>query len=166
MAKNRKLNGLGKSSAVPDEFRTPPTWCAVVILLTLALVPYLNSLRGGFQFDDRHQIIDNPIIRNIEHIFVVQPTRALPFLTFLINHKLHGFDWMPGWHVTNMLLHASCSLALYLAMRLLLLIGARRGGLFLSLQPRSSPVTRWPANRSTTSGSGRQSSTPCSLCWR
>jgi len=112
-----------------NEPQAPPAPVAVAVVLLLALVPYLNSLQGGFQYDDRHQIVDNLAARDSAHVLTARPTRALTYLTFFINYKLHGFEWMPGWHMTNILLHSACALVLYLTLRLLFKDSGARGGI-------------------------------------
>jgi protein O-mannosyl-transferase len=98
----------------------------VVLLLALALLPYLNALHSGFTFDDRPDIVENPVVSG-----PLDPVRILatplppgdlyrPFtvLTFALDQRL-----TPGnpvvFHLTNLLLHAAVTLLVFfLALRL------------------------------------------------
>lgn len=90
-----------------------PQWLVVLLLLAAATVPYLNSLEGSFHFDD-DQLVQNEHLTDLPALLAECPKlRALAFLTFYGNARLHGLGWMPGWHAVNILLHAACVLAAY-----------------------------------------------------
>src|ERR1700746_1794712 len=78
---------------------------AVLGLLLLGVVPYLNSLSGAFVYDDRLQIVGNPYVhgfRYLGRIFgstvwtfegaqgVTNYYRPLMTLAYLIGYKLFG----------------------------------------------------------------------------
>lgn len=110
-------------------------WVPVILILSAAaILPYLNSLRGEFHFDDYGQVADNEGLQNLKaQLESHSPTRWLTFATFWLNSRLHDREFMPGWHAVNILLHVGCVLALYWALTLLAGAGA-------------SPGTRSPAS--------------------
>ncbi len=98
----------------------------VLVLCLLATLPYVNSLRGEFHFDDDGQIVGNEKLTHLTALLRSSPpARWLTFATFHLNARIHGLDFMPGWHAVNIALHAACVLALYWALTLL----ADAGGL-------------------------------------
>lgn len=101
---------------------------AVLILIAAAVVPYLNSLQGSFHFDDIRQIVLNESIHTLRGAWSNVPTRVLTFASFWLNYRLHGLEFMPGWHLVNILLHAGCVLCVYGLMRLLLRGAPNAGG--------------------------------------
>lgn len=89
-------------------------WGAVLLLFSLSILPYVNSLNGSFHFDDESQIIRNEHIRTAAGLADARPlSRWLTFASFYLNYKVGGLSGMPAWHLGNILLHAACVLALY-----------------------------------------------------
>jgi len=97
----------------------PRTWL-IVLLLLLAVVPYVNTLQNGFVYDDNNEILTNPYIRSFAHLGDIFSTRILAhlgargatnyyrpvsILGFLLCYKLFGL--LPyGFHLANLVLHA------------------------------------------------------------
>lgn len=111
----------------------------IVIALVLALIAaavYLNAVRGEFVYDDTKQILRNQLIQEDRHFWKALTSDVWAFkgtreeawsnywrptfvLWLIINHRLFGVGSPVGWHVTNLLLHASvCVLAYALLRRL------------------------------------------------
>jgi len=102
----------------------------LALLAVVALLPYLNSLGNGFQWDDFHHIRENPAIRDPGAIpqfftdpstFSRNPTpmyRPLLMVTYALNHAAGGYE-VAGYHLVNMALHV---LAVLLLHRFLLLL--------------------------------------------
>jgi protein O-mannosyl-transferase len=96
-------------------------WFGPLVLILAGVIPYLNGLWGEFHFDDSNQIVERAdlgqlsvLLRNVPH------SRALTFTTYALNYRLHGLEWMPGWHLANIALHVACVLVLYWLLRLIL----------------------------------------------
>ena len=106
---------------------------ATVLLVALAIVPYLGSLRGEFVYDDRIQILDNSLIQRPELLaralthdvwsFKGDRDRAWSnyfrpvFVLWLAaNWRLFGAQPL-GWHLTNLLLHAGVVLLAFALLR-------------------------------------------------
>jgi tetratricopeptide (TPR) repeat protein len=89
----------------------------------LAAGVYLNTLRADFTLDDVKIVAGNPLIRDLGHIPQIFRThywasdpssasrglyRPLTILSFALNYAVHG-NWAPGYHSTNVFLHAAAS---------------------------------------------------------
>ena len=99
---------------------------AVIAIVVVGLIVYLNSFDNGFHFDDEHSILENPHIRdlgNIPRFFIDVGTfsgldeakmyRPLLVLSFAVNYALGGYEVF-GYHVVNLLLHICNALLLWL----------------------------------------------------
>lgn len=51
-----------------------------LILVAVALLPYLLTLRNGFVYDDSDQILANPYLRNFHHLREIFTTSVWSFL--------------------------------------------------------------------------------------
>lgn len=120
-------------SAVPD--RSGATRAALVwVALGLALLLPTLAIFGpglGYPFvalDDIHHVVENPALRDlswdgVRGIFRGDARDAryypLTYLSYAIDHRIAGFDPF-AFHLTNLLLHAACVLAVAALVRLLL----------------------------------------------
>ncbi len=91
----------------------------MVLLFLLAVLPYLNTLRNGFVYDDESQVLHNPYIRDFGHLREIFTTEVLsyqgigsapnyyrPLMNFgyLLCFRLFG-PKAYGFHLVNLLLH-------------------------------------------------------------
>ena len=98
--------------------RRPHGWRKVAALAFLAILPHSNGLWGSFHFDDTWDIVENEHIRTIEGLAEARPmTRWVTYASLYANYRIHGLDWMPGWHIGNIVLHAGCVVMLYQVLR-------------------------------------------------
>ena len=89
------------------------------LLFLLAVLPYLNTLRNGFVYDDDSQVLHNPYIRDFSHLREIFTTEVLsyqgaspapnyyrPLMNFgyLLCFRLFG-PRAYGFHLVNLLLH-------------------------------------------------------------
>jgi tetratricopeptide (TPR) repeat protein len=95
----------------------------ILFLVLAACVVYSNSLQGPLVLDDWVTIVDNPQIRELWRPDVLMPERELPVagrpianVTFAINHAIGGTA-VRGYHVTNLLLHVLCGIAVFALLR-------------------------------------------------
>jgi hypothetical protein len=105
---------------------------AQTLLVALAaILTYLPTLRFGFVYDDDIQVLDNPAIVSWHFLpaYFLKPIagffpglasahyyRPLFFVWLRVNYFLwHKQAW--GWHLTNVLLHASVSILVLLVLR-------------------------------------------------
>src|SRR5581483_5010963 len=97
------------------------------VVVGIALVTYLATLRFGFVYDDHQQIVNDPLIRswhNLPLLFKTDvwrfwhPTmvgnywRPLFMLWLLLNYKLFGLT-AAGWHISSVLVHTVASYLCY-----------------------------------------------------
>lgn len=118
----------------------PGTGTQVLLILLLALGTWGGSIaRGGFSYDDREVITDNPVIEGgvvwtealtqdyWHHIGDAGHWRPAATLSLRVDHFFYGKD-PTGYHITNTLLH-------------LLVVGLAAAALLLIRRPGDS---RWP----------------------
>jgi protein O-mannosyl-transferase len=99
-------------------------WLPLILLLVGGTILYLNSLSGGFVWDDRSLILQNPLVQNPHRIWeafrwplsIFGRTygyyRPLVIFSFAFDQWLwQGRPW--GFHLTNLFLHLGCAIALY-----------------------------------------------------
>ena len=113
------LPGRGEFPKAPvGQGNSLETWL-VALLLLLAALPYFNTLKNGFVYDDNNEVLTNPYIRTFAHAGDIFSTRILAHLGargatnyyrpigifgFLLCYKLFGL--LPyGFHLFNVLLH-------------------------------------------------------------
>jgi protein O-mannosyl-transferase len=142
------------------EGRVLATRWAVALLLVLSLLPYANTPRGGFVFDD-HQLIKQPLSRPggvtplgalTQPYWIIAPNarlwRPVTSATFAIDWKLsHG---RPAFfHLINLLLHAGTTILLFFGLRRLgarpvLALGAAS---IFAVHPLHTEAVTWIAGR-------------------
>ncbi len=99
-------------------------YIAIALLLLAVAGAYGNSLWGDFTFDDDGWVVRNPRVTtpsdesspDTYHITEGSQLRLrwLSIWTYRANYVLHGFRFLPGWHIVNILIHFGCALLLYL----------------------------------------------------
>ncbi len=108
-------------------------WILPGLIAAATFLLYSGSLRFQFVYDDRMQILDNPLIQSWHFAgklfttnvwafagpaFPANYWRPLFMVWLLINHSLFGFNPV-GWHLAAVLCHVGVSLLVYkLAQRL------------------------------------------------
>lgn len=131
-----------------------------LLILLVAALSYVNSFQGGFHYDDFHSIVDNPSIRTLSNLpdFFSDPSmfsgdtdksmyRPLLLVSYAINFALGEYDVF-GYHVINILLHASCALLCWVAFGLLFndVRDQRRAAAFAGLLFAAHPLAAEPVN--------------------
>src|SRR6186713_619596 len=93
----------------------------IVLLVVLAYTPVI--FQGGFIWDDDHYVQDNKLIKSNDGLArILFSPRASPqyypivFTTFSIEYRLWGLK-PAGYHVVNILLHATNAVLLWLVLR-------------------------------------------------
>ncbi|HLF17786.1 MAG TPA: tetratricopeptide repeat protein [Candidatus Omnitrophota bacterium] len=93
-------------------------WVGLVTIILLGFLIYSNSLRGEFQFDDWHYIVNNPTIKDVgnfqlfDRLSTSLRVRYVAFLTFALNHHFHQLDTF-GYHLVNLLIHLINGMLVY-----------------------------------------------------
>jgi len=100
-------------------------WVHLSILIVASFALYANNLNGGFVWDDRALILQNPIVQNPSRVLEAFQGRLFLFtrefdyyrplviLSFALDQLLYGGRAF-GFHLTNVLLHLACVIVLYL----------------------------------------------------
>ena len=104
-----------------------PNWLSIVLIITIGVTVYANSLNGEFIWDDLAFVQNNDFIKhwpNLPKIFTADATtsmdvggggvrynlyRPLQWLTFMVDYSLWGLNKF-GYHLTNVILHVSVAL--------------------------------------------------------
>ena len=91
----------------------------VLLITTLGILVYSNTLQVPFVFDDYFSIVDNPDIRNLPGLIkdalsghAYHPNRYVGFLTFAVNYRFGGLE-VTGYHLVNLLIHLANALLVY-----------------------------------------------------
>lgn len=100
----------------------------LMLLLGLAVTPYLNALHNELVYDDHAVVTENRLVRSLHPRLMLQPSldgytvewyRPLTMYSFALNYRLGRLNPL-GYHVANILLHATNVWLLYgIALRVL-----------------------------------------------
>ncbi len=131
--RQRRGAGPGHQVAGKGPASSPPpgevgaqrfAWIWPLVVLSVALACYANSLEGVLLFDDLNSIVKNRLVRegDVGRIFSTASWwgelgygrlyRPITTLSFAANYLLGGID-PAGYHLVNLLLHAAVSLLLF-----------------------------------------------------
>ena len=126
-----------RSPAPPSEASSPPAlppWnrqyvAYILALVALAALPYFNSLRNGFVYDDLDQVVANPYIRDFHHLREIFTSSVWSFmgdfrgatnyyrpamsLGYLFCYQVFGPD-ARGFHLANFLANLGVVLLVFL----------------------------------------------------
>jgi len=96
-------------------------WIGGIAIVILGMLIYANSFDCGFQFDDKHNILDNEAIRslsNVKQMWDINHSRFLAFYSFAINFHYGQYNvW--GYNYVNMLIHVINAAVVFWIVRLL-----------------------------------------------
>ena len=148
----RQLRRRGALSE--PHWRAEQQWVYFLILVALALLPYLKSLRNGFVYDDFDQVLANPYLRNFHHLREIFTSsvwsfmgdfrgssnyyRPLMSLGYLFCYQLFGPHAL-GFHVANLLANVGVVLLVFLVTLKMFRssAGGAGGGVYLCAPPHS-----------------------------
>jgi len=103
---------------------------AVLLILAITLVVFLNSLGGEFVYDDSYQILKNPTLQSADNIPAMFTQGVWQFMSsdtskavglyyrpmfnslLIVNYQLFGFSPF-GWHLVSLLLHLTATFLVY-----------------------------------------------------
>lgn len=139
--------------------RTSIKW--MLIVAVAAILPYIDTLRGGFVLDDWPLIVYSPVVRNLD-VYHALITRFLPesfgpqavcyrpliTLSYIFNFATTGLNPLV-FHLTNVLLNALVAVMVYLLARRLGACYAAAGiaGIAFSVLPSHGEVVAWISGR-------------------
>jgi len=138
-----------------------PNYRVVLLLLLLAFLPYANTLTAGFVYDDFPQLVENPYILNFSHLREILFTNVWSFqgaqgstnyyrpimtIGYLLSYMVFGL--LPfGFHLVNILMHASVVCLLFFLTRRLFDSGplALFAAILFALHPIHTESVAWIA---------------------
>jgi len=88
---------------------------SIFIILILGSMAYSDSFHCSFHFDDRTSIINNFVIRNIDHlwgIWIFLPRRFITYFSFALNYHFNALDVF-GYHLVNLVIHLITALLVW-----------------------------------------------------
>jgi len=122
-------------------------------LALLTFLAYLPALRGGFIWDDREYVQNNPTLRTDEGLSEIWTNvKATPqyyplvHTTFWFEYRLWELN-PHGYHTTNVLLHAVNVLLLWRLLRLLAVPGAWIAAAIFAVHPVEVESVAWITER-------------------
>ena len=138
----------------------------ILILILISVAVYSNTVFNSFVWDEVDIIRDDVYMKSAKYItYLFTPTywqkdfavtttedkiyRPLWALTFLADYKLWGFEPF-GWHLTNIILYAVCSVILYYFLLLILKNGSVSflSTVLFTVYPIHTEAVAWMKNRS------------------
>ncbi len=140
-----------------------PWFFGLVAVALVACAVYANARQGDFVWDDRMLILKDPAIQSLSNIgeffsedfFFSQESelgygyyRPIVKSTYAIDHAAWGQN-PAGYHLTNILLHAACTILVVLLLRRLGMSagGALVAGLVFAVHPIHTENVAWIAGR-------------------
>lgn len=79
-----------------------------------AVLVFLNSFSGAFQYDDYNVIVDNPVVHSWSALLPDLPRGIRPMLKFTYTLSWTSGLGLPGFHLVNVALHAGNAALLFL----------------------------------------------------
>jgi tetratricopeptide (TPR) repeat protein len=141
-----------------DSTSLPPraqAWWTAALILGLTLACYWPSLQGGFLWDDDGHVT-RPELQPLSglgqiwfNVHATQQYYPLLHSAFWMEHRLWG-DATLGYHLVNVLLHASAACLLVLILRRLRLPGAVLAGVIFAVHPVCVESVAWISEQKNT----------------
>ena len=129
---------------------------AAGLLIVLTVAAYVPALRGGFVWDDDKYVTANRTLRTADglaeiwfEIGVTIQYYPLVFTTFWIEHRLWGLEPF-GYHLVNVLLHATSAGLLWTLLRRLKVPGAWLAAAVFAIHPVHVESVAWITERKNT----------------
>lgn len=94
----------------------------MALIVFTGVFVYSNTLYSPFVFDDAANIVNNPLIMDLSPAGLIEAfysRRAIGIITFQLNYFFSQWN-VTGYHVTNIFIHISASLAVYWLLQLLM----------------------------------------------
>jgi tetratricopeptide (TPR) repeat protein len=96
----------------------------LIFVALAAILAYSNTLDVPFHFDDKPNIVNNPVTKDLKYFIEPSEARGLDeysalmaryvgYLSFALNYKTHGLE-VRGYHIANLAIHIINGLFVYL----------------------------------------------------
>lgn len=144
----------------PAKARRSKEYIVVALVIVASLAVYSNALWNGFVADDHDLIVKYPLVRDIRNIpafFAAEDTLAdgestgyyRPFarMSYVFDYIFWGLNPF-GYHLNNILLHASTGVSFFLVLRLLFSVRVSFvAALLFALHPIHVEAVTWITGR-------------------
>jgi len=131
------------------------TWWLGALIFSLTLLAYLPALSGGFIWDDAGHVT-RPELQSLQglgriwcEVGATQQYYPVLHTAFWVEHLLWG-DAAAGYHILNLLLHATAACLLGIVLRRLAVPGAWLAALLFALHPVCVESVAWIAEQKNT----------------
>jgi tetratricopeptide (TPR) repeat protein len=143
------------TATAPKKFITPQDVCLGALLFVATLIAYWPALNGGMVWDDDGHV--TPVALRSLHglgriwleLGATQQYYPLLHSAFWVEHRLWG-DAVLGYHLTNVLLHATAACLVVAVVRRLALPGAWLAGFIFALHPVCVEAVAWISEQKST----------------
>ena len=132
--------------------RMLPVWQGGLIIL-LVFLAYLPALRGGFIWDDDYYVTQNPTLHDLGglqriwfKVGAVPQYYPMVHTTFWLEYHLWGLNPV-GYHLINVLLHATAAILLWQVLLRLRIRGAWLAAVLFALHPVCVESVAWITER-------------------
>ena len=126
-----------------------------VVIVALTLIAYVPAIRGGYVWDDDLYLIENPALKSMEGLRQIwfeigstpqQQFWPMTYTTFWIEYRLWGLHPL-GYHLVNVLLHASNAVLVWLILARLRVPGAWMAAAVFAFHPVHVESVAWITER-------------------
>ncbi len=136
-------------------FNTRREWLLAMALFVLSCAVYLPVRNAGFIWDDVVMVTDNRCLRDLQGLkeiwFSTKTTDVYPMTFSMLWLEWHLWGPNPlGYHVVNVLLHATGALLLWRLLKRLHIPGAWFGSALFAVHPVGAASVAWISERKNT----------------
>lgn len=142
-----------QSSLAPAMSPALQRWSWALALLLVTCLAYVPAMRAGFIWDDDNYVTQNKSLRTLAGLIAIwtDPSATpqyYPFVhsTFWIEYQAWGL-WPAGYHVVNILLHATNAILLWQVLRKLSLPAPWLAAAIFALHPVHVESVAWITER-------------------
>ncbi|HEY7088880.1 MAG TPA: hypothetical protein VH518_12375, partial [Tepidisphaeraceae bacterium] len=148
MKRRRPSKGAAAPDFVSPASNSSGSYWWIVAIFVLTLIAYIPALKGGFIWDDDAHVTE-PQLRSLGGLWRIwfelgatQQYYPLTHSLFWFQHKLWG-DAVLGYHVVNVLLHATNAVLIGVILTRLKARGAKLAALIFALHPVHVESVAW-----------------------